>query len=174
MEPTQERLAEKQWKPTDLKTCTFNEQRFKNLMPQLKFDTWSNRVDAVLTLLIPALFLGTVVARGFQSAMNNTSDAVSQKRNGFFSLVTALFIFWGLKILGFKFCLSGGMDYALVGGVTALALFGTWFAKKTRMKKIARETNSKYCPRCVEVAERIFVFCPKCGKKLSKNVSGLV
>ncbi len=168
MEPTQERSAEKQWKPTDIKTCSFNEQRFKNLMPRLKFDTWPNRVDAGLMLLIPALFLGAMVARSFQSAMNNTSDAVSQKRSGFFSLFAVLFIVWALRILGFKFCPSGGMDYALVGGVTALILVVTWFVKRTRMKQIARKTNSKYCSRCVEVTERIFIVCPVCGKKLQE------
>ena len=152
-----------------MKTCSFNEQRFKNLMPELKFDTWPNRVDAVLTLLIPALFLGAMVARGFQSVMNNTSSAVIRNRNGLFSFFTVLFIVWVLRMLGIKFCVNGGIDYALVGGVTAVFLGGTWFAKRTRMKKMARQLNSKYCPRCVEVAERICIFCPACGEKLPDN-----
>ena len=164
--PPQERAAaEKKWKPTDVKTCAFDVKRFRKMNPRLKWDTWPDRAETLYTILVPLLFVGALAALGMFSSLNRTSSAMAGPWPGLFFVVTALFVLWVLKAVGIR-CSGYGIDYTVVLVLGSLAARWYRVSEIASKRKLADQTGCKFCSGCLEIIERVYVVCPRCGKGL--------
>ena len=156
----------KKWKPTDVKSCSFDVKRFNKLNATFEWDTWPERVETVYTLLVPLLFVAALGVWGILAASSRTSFVLGASWSAAFTVLTVLFIWWMMRLVGVVRCYSHGADYLTI---TALATtFVCWHrvAELRGLRKSAMKTDSNFCRHCVELVERIYHHCPRCGKPL--------
>ncbi len=159
--------TQKKWQPTDMKSCGFDSARFQKMNPVFNWATPADKIETVYSLLIPALFLGLLAANGMRSAMANNALSTHANLFTYFTrLVTALFVFWCFKKIGFYTALPHGTEYPIFTGITLLVLSALFAYDFIYKKAAALKTGHRFCGRCLAAVDRVHLECPGCGKKL--------
>jgi glycerol-3-phosphate dehydrogenase len=162
------RSTQRKWQPTDMKTCGFDSARFKKMNPVFNWTTPADKIETVFSLLIPALFLGLLAAKGMRSAMANNALSTNTNLFTYFSrLVTALFGFWCFKKIGFYTALPHGTEYPIFTGICVLVLAATFIYDYIYKKEAALKTGHRFCGHCLAAVDRVHLECPGCGKRLT-------